>query len=188
LLEFGLARFASQGLELPEIRFEFHPGPTDCDGNTGFYVTETRTVAMCSLDKKTMLHELAHAWAEVNLTVEEKEAFTRSYGLEAWNVATDPWTERGTERAAEIIAWALLDRSATIRFMEHADDGSNRPVFRLLTIDDMTAENLYHGFVQLTGTEPVFRTEAEWNPELMEAAWQSKMGSVTSPEANRATG
>jgi hypothetical protein len=61
-------------------------------------------------------------------------------------------------------------------------------VFRLLTIPDVTALDLYHGFVELTGMEPMFRDEADWDPLLLEAEWQKTMGSASSPEAARVGG
>jgi hypothetical protein len=185
LVSFALDRFESQGLDLRGVRIEFRPSPVHCDGKTGYYTIETGIVTMCSRDEKTLFHELAHHWAYSNLSAEERDAFSDSIGLSAWNDQTQAWDRRGTERAAEIIAWALMERAPTIRFIE---DGSLEPVFRLLTISDVTALDLYQGFIELTGMEPRFRSAADWDPDLMEAVWQREMRSVSSPEAARLTG
>ena len=116
------------------------------------------------------------------------DAFSHSAGLDSWNDQTQPWENRGTEHAAEIIAWALMERAPTIRYLEYSGAGPARSVFRLLTIDDVTALDLYHGFVLLTGMEPMFRTATDWDPELLEVEWQERMGSVTSPEVWRVRG
>jgi hypothetical protein len=81
-----------------------------------------------------------------------------------------------------------MERAPTIRFLEESGDGRSAPVFRLLTLPDATALDLYQGFVELTGEEPRFRSAADWDPELMEAGWQREMGSVSSPEAARVSG
>jgi hypothetical protein len=185
LVSFALDRFESQGLDLGEVRIEFRPSPTHCNGNTGYYRIETGIVTMCSRDLKTLFHELAHHWAYSNLSAEEMDAFSDSMGLSSWNDQTQPWHRRGTEQAAEIIAWALMERAPTIRFIE---EGSLKSVFQLLTIPDATALDLYHGFVKLTGMEPRFRSAFDWDPELIETEWQETMGAHTSPELARAGG
>lgn len=185
LVEFGLGRFAGQGLGLPEVNIDFRPSSLDCQGHKGLYLHRTRTLRMCSLDKKTMLHELAHAWARHNLTVAEMESFTRYRGLATWNDSSDPWKERATEHAAEIIAWALMDRPVHLRLTVHADHECQRPEFRLLTIEDSTVEELYDGFLLLTGVEPIFRTPSEFDSDALESEWQAKVANTTSPEARR---
>lgn len=185
LVEWGLGRFANQGLDLPEVSIEFHPSSIDCRGHKGLYWHVTRTLAMCSLDKKTMLHELAHAWAQHELTVAEMDRFTRYRGLASWNSQADPWKERATEHAAEIIAWALMDRPVHLRLTVLTDHACRRSEFRLLSIEDSTVEQLYEGFIQLTGAEPIFRTPSELDSDALERQWLAKMANTTSPEARR---
>ncbi len=185
LVEFGLGRFAGQGLDLPVVSIDFHPSSLDCQGHKGLYMYRTQTLRMCSLDKKTMLHELAHAWARHNLTMAEMESFTRYRGVATWNDPADPWKERATEHAAEIVAWALMDRPVHLRLTVHADHECQRSEFRMLTIEDSTVEELYDGFLQLTGVEPIFRTPAEFDSDTLEREWQAKVANTTSPEARR---
>lgn len=185
LVEFGLERFADQGLGLPEVSIEFRPSSLDCQGHKGLYMHRTYTLRMCSLDKKTMLHELAHAWARHNLTLAEMESFTSYRGLASWNDPADPWKERTTEHAAEIIAWALMDRPVHLRLTVLADHASRRSEFRMLTIENSTVEELHEGFLLLTGVEPIFRTPSEFDSDTLEMEWQARVANTTSPETRR---
>ena len=185
LVEFGLSRFADHGLALPPIHVEFYPTVADCEGHEGFYANQSRTLRMCTLDKKTMLHELGHAWAHLNLSDAERAAFTTHRGLAAWNDQGDSWNHRGTEHAAEIIAWALTDEPHATRFTFVSNDGTPQSIFRLLTIENSSVEALHDGFVELTGMEPIFRSPQEWDSEALESEWQANVGAMSSPETNR---
>lgn len=185
LINFGLTRFEQQALELPELSFEFRPHAVDCLGHKGLYSSRSRTLRMCSMDKKTMLHELAHAWANHNLSDAEMNEFARHRGLGEWNDQAAPWKERATEHAAEIITWALMDRAVHLRLSVDSEVACHESEFRLVTIEDSTVERLHAGFVRLTGLEPVFRTPTEWDSQALEAEWQSTVGTTTSPEAPR---
>jgi hypothetical protein len=78
LVHRAMERFDAQGLELPEIRFVFHDDLFPCHGHKGRYHSSTATLEMCSMDPITMLHELAHAWANESLSERAKEDFLRS--------------------------------------------------------------------------------------------------------------
>lgn len=184
LMEFGLSRFRAQRLALPEIRFDFTSDIMDCDGHMGMYHRRTSTVQMCSLDKGTMLHELAHAWANHVLSEADKQAFVELRGLDSWNDQTRAWKQRGTEHAAEVIAWALLEEPNALLFFGEGPDGSKKPEFRLLSIDNSSVESLHEAFVQLTGMEPVFRTPSDLDSVALYKDWQARMP-ATSPEARR---
>lgn len=175
LVDFALGRFAAQGLELPpDLKIEFHDSVLEIGGREGVYVHSTRSLHMGTLSKRTMLHELAHAWAAHSLTEEQRISFTAYRGLEAWNDHDYPWSERATEHAAEIVAWALLDQPNHVPSIERRPDGSSETVYRLLTIEDSDVETLVEAFRFLTGQDPVFRNPAEWteqtetlSPEVM---------------------
>ena len=185
LVGFGLSRFEQQGLELPELSFEFRLSAVDCLGHKGLFFLRSQTVRMCSMDKKTMLHELAHAWANHNLSDAEMNEFAGHRGLREWNDPADPWKERATEHAAEVIAWALMDRAVHLRLSVASDVECHKSEFRLLTIEDSTVERLHDGFVRLTGLEPVLRTPSELDSQALEAEWQPTVGTITSPEVRR---
>ncbi len=95
----------------------------------------------------TILHEIGHAWAANNLTDSQREAFVDSQGLGAWSNKETPWNERGSEHAAEIVAWGL-------------GEGHGRP--RWIPNNDL--DSLTEAFQQLTGTEPITDTSPEWQP------------------------
>ena len=62
----------------------------------------------------TTLHELAHAWAESQLTTDERAAFLELRGLDVWDDAGIPRHERGMEHAAEVVSWGLMDEPIPI--------------------------------------------------------------------------
>ncbi len=162
LIDFAVGRFAAQDLGLPEVTFEFFATTAGCEGHKGFYIHASRTLRMCSMDKATMLHELAHAWANVSLTEEKMKAFADYRGLEAWNDKNLAWEDRGTEHAAEIIAWALLDEPNHVRWVEQEPDGSSKVEYRLLRIENSDVDSMLAAFRFLTGSDPVFRGPDEW--------------------------
>lgn len=178
LVAWALSRFDEAGLALPDLSFSFHPSPLDCAGHKGRYHLPTQTVHMCSLDPWTMLHELAHAWADATLTDADRAAFVAHRGLRTWGEHHHPWAERATEHAAEIVAWALSEESALVPWVMEGPDGP-RSTLRLLRISDSEPEQLVEAYRLLTGSEPPFREAAEWETSTEE---------VSSPEAVRAGG
>jgi hypothetical protein len=183
LVDFGLSRFEEQGLTLPEIQFEFFSTSMDCEGRLSVFFHRTSTLRMCSLDKGTLLHELAHGWSRAALTKDKKQEFMELRGIGSWNDRSQARKEeRGIEHAAEVIAWALLDEPNSQLFLTDDPNGQKRLEFRLLNIE--TVESLHDAFLQLTGLEPVFRLPSEWDSEALYADWQTHMSSY-SPEARR---
>jgi hypothetical protein len=156
-----MERFDAQGLELPEIEFVFHDDLFPCDGHKGRYTSNTGTLEMCSIDAITMLHELAHAWANESLSEQAKEDFLSSRGLDSWNDHDVPWDQRGTEHVAETIAWALADDPHHVKWVETLPDGTKQTTHRILTLD-LDVDTLLDNFKQLTGMDPVFRHANEW--------------------------
>lgn len=59
--------------------------------------------------KHTLLHEYAHAWLDENVTQSTQAQFLDHAGLDRWSDWSDPWGERGMERAAQTIAFGLAD-------------------------------------------------------------------------------
>ncbi len=162
LIDFGLSRFDAQGLELPDVEIVFHDSLLPCHGHKGIYRAEIQRLEMCSLDKATMLHELAHAWANRHLTVEEMKAFVTWRGLDSWNDHDDVWERRGTEHVAETIAWALLDDPNHVKWVETQPDGSQTATHRILSLGldvDVLLENL----MTIIGQDPMFRHAGEWS-------------------------
>jgi hypothetical protein len=118
LTEWALARFDQAGLALPPLVISFHDDREACGENFGLYrAGAPAQVDICGFNwdrfvvtaKKTLLHELAHAWTQQALTEEAREQFLALRGLGTWGDDEFPWAEQGSEQAAEVIAWALMD-------------------------------------------------------------------------------
>ena len=142
MLDWAIKRYRSAGLRMPAIDVYFHQDDGGCGGYLGF--TRNGRVDLCirlameGQPQRIALHELAHAWAEVRLDDETRNAFLDLRGLEGWNVTADDHKDRGTEQAAEIIAWGL-------------GESSPQPFI----FGDTTSAALADGFRLLTGVEPL---------------------------------
>lgn len=180
LVELAEGRFEAQGLKLPEIDYVFHADLRTCSGHKGMYHKSTRTLEMCSMDMNTMLHELAHAWANENLTEAAKEQFVSLRGLDSWSNHDHAWERRGTEHVAETIAWALAIDPHHVKWVEEAPDGSRQTTHRILTIG-VDVDTLLDNFRRITGMGPVFRHTDEW-------AVDEPASTAISPESRRFEG
>ncbi|MDH3261806.1 MAG: hypothetical protein OEM81_02570 [Acidimicrobiia bacterium] len=172
LVDWARSRFQQAGLDLPLVDLYFHDNSLDCSGHVGLYYRGSNSLHMCRLDRRTILHELAHAWANQALTEADRKAFLNHRGLQAWNDHALAWNQRGTEHAAEVIAWALMDRNLQVPFLP--EEGRD-PSYRLLTIADSEPDQLTSAYQLLTGTDLTFRDPTEWQPAA----------EMTSPEAAR---
>lgn len=161
LVNRAVGRFDAQGLELPEVELVFHDDLVPCHGHKGRFHENKSTLEMCSMDPITMLHELAHAWANGNLSERFKDDFVRSHHLASWNDHGDAWDRRGTEHVAETIAWALADDPHDVKWVETLPDGSKQTTHRILTLG-IDVDTLLDNFKQVTGMDPVFRHPDEW--------------------------
>ncbi|MGI9528420.1 MAG: hypothetical protein ACR2NG_01810, partial [Acidimicrobiia bacterium] len=66
----------------------------------------------------TMLHELGHVWAALHLDEDGETEWVNRRGLDSWHEG--PYRERGTEQAAQVIAFGLFD-SAHVPSMSNND-------------------------------------------------------------------
>src|ERR671911_677805 len=84
-VQWGLGRFRAAGLVLPPLVITIHDGDdkTPCQGHDGFFrPAEPAEIHLCvegspilvdsSAARWLTLHELAHAWAETQLTADER--------------------------------------------------------------------------------------------------------------------
>lgn len=142
LTEWALERFERAGLELPPLIIAFHDSRQSCQGHVGLYTSgNPGRVELCGFNwdrflitpKKTLLHELGHAWAGATLTDEMREEFVQFRGLETWGDDRFPWAEQGSEQAAEIIAWALLDDELVMAPIRNSDPQTLAEAFEFLT-------------------------------------------------------
>lgn len=139
--------FDEAGLRLPPTRFVHHGvDRTACSGRRGVheYVNGRSTINICTDDpgkvtEALVLHETAHAWAAHDLSDERKADFQSLRGWTYWrNHQEADWHENGSEQAAEMILWGLIDRPVGI-----------------VTINDHRCEDLDAGYRALTGQPPL---------------------------------
>lgn len=107
----ALNRYSAEGLELPRVTIRMHTTTEACGGHSGVRRVEhdLDVIDICTTARWTMLHELAHVWAGHNLSEEDRKAFVALQNLEGWSGSETPWGDRGTEQAADLIAWSLAD-------------------------------------------------------------------------------
>lgn len=111
-IDWALHRYAAAGLDdMPPLEVHLHPSDEPCNGGLGLH--HAGRIDLCTMDssepyaRKYALHEMAHAWAGVNVGEEVLARFMEIRGLDAWNDRTNPWKERGVEQVAEVITWGL---------------------------------------------------------------------------------
>ncbi len=144
-LDDALLLFQEAGLELPPLVIKFVGTAEPCEGHAGLYRPAPADEA-ASIDKITichrlplfLVHELAHAWAHHSLTPETRQRFLNHSGLDRWNDHRDVWNNRGTERAAHTIAYALTLATPT----DNPDILRLVCGYELLTGDPMPRPNL----------------------------------------------
>jgi hypothetical protein len=87
------------------------------------------------LSRRTVLHEMAHAWVDAHVSAGLEERFLRLRQLETWNDHDAGWEERGSEHAAEIIEWALAGQGGGTELPSIPDNDPQQlaEAYRLLT-------------------------------------------------------
>jgi hypothetical protein len=147
LARWAFERFEQAGLELPVLSLSFHDDRAACEGNFGYYHSGApATVDICGFNwdrflvtpKKTLLHELGHAWIYQTTDSVTRNRFLELRGLDTWQGNSVSWEEQGTEHAAEVIAWGLMDEELF-----------------LTSIGGTKAPQLAEAFALLTGREPL---------------------------------
>ena len=139
--------FDEAGLALPSLRYVFHGDtPEPCRNRPGFrhMVDGLNVIEICSAEMSNatqgmILHETAHAFIDHTLTDERKAAFQELRGWTFWrNYEEAGWHENGTEQAAEIMVWGLIDRP-----------------LNMIRITQNSCDELDAGYRTLTGEAPL---------------------------------
>lgn len=147
MAEWALDLFDEAAMDLPPVEFRYHDGDLDeCRGHQGLHRArpDHSVIDICADDlgwstQVMLLHELAHAWSEHTATDGARARFQQLRGYDHWlDYEEAMWHENGTEQAAEILVWGLVDRPMAMSRI--ADNGC----------DDLLA-----GFVTLTGRQPL---------------------------------
>ena len=161
LVVWATERFALVGLDLPDVQVSFHDDPERCNWNEGIYhgdgdvhraqicVPDQGTFASDLHRRRTLIHELAHAWERANLDDADRERMLMVLDADAWFTSDLSWEERGGERFAETIVWGLYDQ------------------LRRPTLIDASCAEIHADFQYITGhpapgpIEPVCAADAE---------------------------
>ena len=149
--QWALARFEAAGLELPSLTIVFHDDYQSCGMREGVLriAGEDVTIHECQNDpsrsRRSLLHELAHAWDHVggSIDTDTRLDFLTLRGLQSWDDHDLPWNQRGEEQTAEIIAWGLIHQPAPIP--TSVGNHGAQDTLRLTT-----------AFILLTGIRPLF--------------------------------
>ena len=155
LVAWAIRRFVAAGIPAPPVTHVTFPPTEACErGFSGMsYHSETEGhIDVCTppealaatadvaplTARRTILHELAHLWMIANTDDGQRAEFMDHLGLEAWSGVE--WGSSGSEAAAEILMWGVIDDHVTVRIPGATCD------------DRMTA------FELLTGTTPPMRS------------------------------
>lgn len=145
LMEWAQSRFEAGGLSMPEnVDLIFYDTQDECGGNLAVFKGDDSggVIAFCLRDdapemasRRILLHELSHAWTARNLSEDAIDDFLGLRGLQHWSEPA-PWELRGTEHAAEIIAWGLFDAQIGVAGIYPNDTAGLTEAFHLLTGKD----------------------------------------------------
>jgi len=129
--------FATEGLELPTLIIEIHDTDDGCDGYEGVFRSREMPMRLdiCNTHRFIVMHELAHAWENNEVTDVQRDEFLDLRGLTVWNDGSSPWKERGIEDLAEVVVWGLLKLS---RSQPVGNDPDRAQSFQMLTGIDLT--------------------------------------------------
>lgn len=137
-VDWAVRRFREAGLRgMPQLDVYAHPSGEGCHGNFGLYYrgridlcTRYTTEAEA---RRFALHEMAHAWIESSGAAALLQRFMQRREIEVWDDRGLDWQERGSEQAAEIIAWGLGDGAIAPWIPEPTDAPTLVRLYELLT-------------------------------------------------------
>jgi hypothetical protein len=154
LVVWGLGRFVEAGIGAPRVEsISFDPVPA-CRDVSGIVVEDngrspnlvqcTDPYAACRPDRASctsfdvsvrfaLLHELGHVWSLENLDDDRRAAFLDLSGLEVWRSGDVVWHRRGVERAADTIAWGLMDERVPLTRFGDPECEETAAAFGVLT-------------------------------------------------------
>lgn len=156
LIGWAFERFDSAGLSTPRIESVTFEPSRSCEARSGRVVAQdgSRGLFLCLHERDLCsgqggcavpalnarigaLHELSHAWLLDHADGPTQGRFLQLTGLMAWDDRAEPWQERGSEYAAEVLVWGLLDDT-----------------IRMVRIGDPPCSELAGAYELLTGSRP----------------------------------
>jgi hypothetical protein len=166
MAEWALGRYQDAGLELPPLVIEFAGRDlAQCDGAPGRTYLDgmTTLVKVCWNDRFILLHELAHVWASRNLPDAKHEPFlAMRANAVSWASSEVAWAQRGSEHAANVIAWGVLEDPFPISRTYPNDPDALRDAFVFLT----GMEPLHDGGPDIEEPDRHFFSSERTNPRL----------------------
>ncbi|MDX2379725.1 MAG: hypothetical protein QNM02_08200 [Acidimicrobiia bacterium] len=147
IVDWAVGRFELAGLTLPSVEVSFSSDEADCGGHEGLYRRRDgeHLVTVCipgdhpdadDYRRRTLLHELTHAWDQSSLTSDERDHLLPVLDVTDWYEA-DEWGRRGIERLAETFVFGLLDQPRRVL---------------LIAVD---CSDAYADFQAITGSTPL---------------------------------
>ena len=136
-ISWAVGRFVAAGLQLPNLDIRF---PVFCNGKGALYHVGQSSIDFCRLNRKNVLHELAHAWDDTSGAV-DRERFMKLRGVTVWFGGLDvPAGEQGSEHLAIIVAWGLMDPgTGSTHGLPNSSDTELSEAFELLTQSSLAA-------------------------------------------------
>ena len=144
-IDWATSRLEMVGLQVPETDIRFYPTAESCGHHDGLYqqIDGRHVLSICVRDgdsahitmfrRRTVAHELVHAWEHENLDDHDREELMALLDTDVWYSADVEWKDRGGERLAETIVWGLFDQR-------------HRPV-----LVDQPCHELHRDFIAITG-------------------------------------
>lgn len=152
LARWGFGRYEDAGLAEPRIATVTFEPSRSCRDLSGRVIEEdgSRHLFLCLHDHELCsgdagcerpvlqarigaLHELAHAWILDRTDDATRNEFLEATGLETWNDTSVPWQLRGSEYAAEVLAWGLLDELVPMVRIGNPECSELTEAFQILT-------------------------------------------------------
>lgn len=148
LVEWALQRFEMAGMPVPRVAAVHFESERTCLEGMGWARAEVSDpeIRICLEEDQltsaegatragvvTVLHELAHVWTAQHVDDAVRTQFLAVRGLGVWSDHSVPWSDRGSEHAAEILAWGLADDHYDVVRLGGPDCGQLQQGFGLLT-------------------------------------------------------
>jgi hypothetical protein len=155
LVVWALDRYRDGGLPLPPVTHVTFPPTASClRGVSGmtYHGDESGHIDLCApaslfagdelplTTRRTALHELGHLWTVGHTDEATRQAFLDHLGLPAWSGVE--WGSSGSEAAAEILVWGLMDEPVDVRVPGTSCD-ERRAAFEILTATEPIARTCH---------------------------------------------
>lgn len=151
VVEWGAQRYQLAALGIPHVASVTFPPHELCARNSGWAIDdgEEQRIVLCihedeicededcdtlsTLARATLVHEMAHVWTNNNVDLVLRERFLALRGLEIWQSPNLPWVEQGSEHAAEVIMWGVMEEPLDLFRLGIPSCGELEEAYLLLT-------------------------------------------------------